>query len=157
MEKQIEVRKRTGLTRKIAVLAGPLVLQNMSHTLLGVVDTYFVSRISTETLAAVGLSSVMFFAVLMLFRSTANSTVVFVGRAHGERDNAKIGVAVWRSLNMVAWLAEDAEMISIRPKEPENQSLFLSRQVQQNVAWVALVILPLFFVVGGVVTWWRRR
>ena len=33
----------------------------------------------------------------------------------------------------------------------------LSRQVQQNVAWVALVILPLFFVVAGVVSWWRRR
>ena len=60
-------------------------------------------------------------------------------------------------LNIVAWLAEDADMISIRPKEPENQSLFLSRQVQQNVAWVALVIVPLFFVVAGVVTWWRRR
>jgi ABC-type uncharacterized transport system involved in gliding motility auxiliary subunit len=60
-------------------------------------------------------------------------------------------------LNVVAWLAEDADLISIRPKEPENQSLFLSRQVQQNVAWVALVILPLFFVVAGVVSWWRRR
>jgi len=60
-------------------------------------------------------------------------------------------------LNLVAWLAEDADLISIRPKEPENQSLFLSRQVQQNVAWVALVILPLIFVIAGVVTWWRRR
>jgi ABC-type uncharacterized transport system involved in gliding motility auxiliary subunit len=60
-------------------------------------------------------------------------------------------------LNAVAWLAEDADLISIRPKEPENQALFLSRQVQQNVAWVALVILPGFFVVLGVVTWWRRR
>jgi ABC-type uncharacterized transport system involved in gliding motility auxiliary subunit len=60
-------------------------------------------------------------------------------------------------LNMVAWLAEDADLISIRPKEPENQSLFLSRQKQQMVAWVALVILPLGFVIAGVVTWWRRR
>jgi len=60
-------------------------------------------------------------------------------------------------LNVVAWLAEDADLISIRPKDSENQSLFLSRQVQQNVAWVALVILPLIFVVAGVVTWWRRR
>jgi ABC-type uncharacterized transport system involved in gliding motility auxiliary subunit len=60
-------------------------------------------------------------------------------------------------LNVVAWLAEDADLISIRPKEPENQALFLSRQVQQNVAWMALVLLPAFFVVAGVVTWWRRR
>jgi len=60
-------------------------------------------------------------------------------------------------LNAVAWLAEDADLISIRPKEPENQAMFLSRQVQQNVAWLALVVLPGFFVVLGVVTWWRRR
>jgi ABC-type uncharacterized transport system involved in gliding motility auxiliary subunit len=60
-------------------------------------------------------------------------------------------------LNVVAWLAEDADLISIRPKEPENQSLFLSRQAQQNVAWIALVLLPGIFVILGVVTWWRRR
>jgi ABC-type uncharacterized transport system involved in gliding motility auxiliary subunit len=60
-------------------------------------------------------------------------------------------------LNTIAWLVEDADLISIRPKEPENQALFLSRQVQQNVAWLALVILPGLFVVAGVVTWWGRR
>jgi ABC-type uncharacterized transport system involved in gliding motility auxiliary subunit len=60
-------------------------------------------------------------------------------------------------LNSVAWLAEDADLISIRPKEPENQALFLSRAVTQNVAWAALVILPGFFVVAGIASWWRRR
>ena len=60
-------------------------------------------------------------------------------------------------LNTVAWLAEDADMISIRPKEPENQALFLSRQAQQNVAWGALVILPGLFVIAGIARWWRRR
>lgn len=95
----------TGLTRQVAFLAAPLVLQNLSQTLLGVVDTFFVSRIGTEALAAVGLASVMFFAVMMLFRGTANSTVAFVGRAHGEGNDAKIGVAVWRSLNMILWLS----------------------------------------------------
>ena len=98
-------RARASLTWQVAALAAPLVLQNLSHTLLGVVDTFFVSRLGTEALAAVGLASVMFFAVLMLFRGTANSTVVFVGRAFGEQDNAKIGASVWRSLNMIAWLS----------------------------------------------------
>ncbi len=105
MENQSESQNQGGLTWEVLVLAGPLVLQNISQTLLGVVDTYFVSRISTESLAAVGLSVVMFFAVLMLFRGTANGTIVFIGRAHGARDDAKIGEAVWRSLNMIAWLS----------------------------------------------------
>jgi ABC-type uncharacterized transport system involved in gliding motility auxiliary subunit len=60
-------------------------------------------------------------------------------------------------LNLVAWLAEDADLISIRPKEPENQSLFLSQQRKLLVSVIALVILPLGFVITGVVTWWRRR
>ena len=60
-------------------------------------------------------------------------------------------------LNTVAWLAEDADLISIRPKEPENQALFLSRSTQQNVAWTALLLIPGFFVVAGIVSWWRRR
>ncbi len=94
---------RTGLMWQVAILAGPLVLQNLSHTLLGVIDTYFVSRISTDSLAAVGLSGVMFFAVLMLFRGMANSTIVFVGRDFGEGDDAKIGRDIWRVLNMVGW------------------------------------------------------
>ena len=92
------------LTWQVAALAAPLILQNLSQTLLGVVDTYFVSRIGTDAVAAVGLSSVMFFAVLMLFRSTANSTVVFVGRAYGAGDNDKVGLAIWRSINMIGWL-----------------------------------------------------
>lgn len=95
----------TGLTRKIALLAGPLILQNLSYALLGVTDTFFVSRISTEAVGAVGLASVLFFALMLLFRSTAASSVVFVGRAHGAGDNWGIGEAVWRLLNMVALLS----------------------------------------------------
>ena len=49
------------LTRTIAVLAGPLILQNLSYALLGVTDTFFVSRISTEAVGAVGLAGVLFF------------------------------------------------------------------------------------------------
>lgn len=95
------VSTKTGVTLEVAKLAGPLILLNMSQTLLGVADTYFVSRLSTDAVAAVGLASVIYFAVFTFFRSIANSTIVFVGRAHGENDAPKVGTAVWRSLNMI--------------------------------------------------------
>jgi ABC-type uncharacterized transport system involved in gliding motility auxiliary subunit len=60
-------------------------------------------------------------------------------------------------LNSVAWLAEDADLISIRPKEPEDQKLFLTRDQQSSVMWLALVLLPGLFVVLGIASWWRRR
>jgi ABC-type uncharacterized transport system involved in gliding motility auxiliary subunit len=60
-------------------------------------------------------------------------------------------------LNVVAWLSEDADLISIRPREPEDQRLFLSRDQQWWVAAGALAVIPGIFVVLGGWTWWRRR
>jgi gliding motility-associatede transport system auxiliary component len=60
-------------------------------------------------------------------------------------------------LNTVAWLAQDPDLISIRPKEPDDQRMFLTQQQQWNVSMLALVLLPGLFVVLGISAWWRRR
>jgi multidrug resistance protein, MATE family len=96
---------KQGLNKTILLLAAPLIFQNLSYTLLGVTDTFFVSQVSTEAVAAVGLAGVMFFAVMMLFRSTASSSIVFVGRAHGAKNDKAVGEAIWNVLNMVALLS----------------------------------------------------
>ena len=82
--------------------------------------------------------------------------------AFGDADfasNALLGFQGNRDffLNAVAWLAEDADLISIRPKEPEDQRMFLSQTQQQTIALLALVLLPGLFVGLGVWTWWKRR
>jgi ABC-type uncharacterized transport system involved in gliding motility auxiliary subunit len=61
------------------------------------------------------------------------------------------------ALNTVAWLAQDVDLISIRPREPDDQRMFLTEQQRQTVAWLSLVLLPGLFVVLGVSSWWRRR
>jgi ABC-type uncharacterized transport system involved in gliding motility auxiliary subunit len=60
-------------------------------------------------------------------------------------------------LNAVAWLAQDVDLISIRPKEPEDQRLVLTREQQQNVAILALILIPGLFIVLGIREWWSRR
>jgi ABC-type uncharacterized transport system involved in gliding motility auxiliary subunit len=60
-------------------------------------------------------------------------------------------------LNTVAWLSQDVDLISIRPKEPEDQRLFLKRSQSWMATLLALVLLPGLFIVLGVVVWWRRR
>jgi ABC-type uncharacterized transport system involved in gliding motility auxiliary subunit len=60
-------------------------------------------------------------------------------------------------VNTVAWLAQDPDLISIRPREPDDQRLFLTQQQQGNVWMVSIVLLPLALVAGGVYSWWRRR
>jgi ABC-type uncharacterized transport system involved in gliding motility auxiliary subunit len=60
-------------------------------------------------------------------------------------------------LNTVAWLAQDSDLISIRPREPDDQRMMLSENQQLLVWLLAIVLLPGAFIVLGVGTWWRRR
>jgi ABC-type uncharacterized transport system involved in gliding motility auxiliary subunit len=60
-------------------------------------------------------------------------------------------------LNAIAWLAQDQDLIAIRPKEPDDQRLFLTRDQQQLVWLLALFGFPGVFVVLGIAVWWRRR
>ena len=60
-------------------------------------------------------------------------------------------------LNTVAWLAEDADLISIRPREPDDQRLFLTEAQQTFMMVLAVFLIPGLFVVWGIAAWWRRR
>ena len=101
----ISAIKKQSIMKQVAFLAVPLMLQNLSFTLLGVADTFFVSKVSTEAVAAVGLAGVMFYAIALLFRTAGTSAVVFVGRAHGSGDDDRLGESVWHVLNMVFYLS----------------------------------------------------
>ncbi len=60
-------------------------------------------------------------------------------------------------LNTIAWLAEDADLITIRPRDPEDQRLDISLRQQWSIYLLALLLLPGLFIVLGIRTWWTRR
>lgn len=59
--------------------------------------------------------------------------------------------------NMVNWLTSDEDLISIRPKEPTNQTLNMNAQRQVSMFWLSVVFFPLAVVAMGLGTWWKRR
>ena len=60
-------------------------------------------------------------------------------------------------LNTVAWLSQDADLISIRPKDPENHRVSMTPLERTVVNTASLAFLPGFFIVAGIVGWWLRR
>jgi gliding motility-associatede transport system auxiliary component len=60
-------------------------------------------------------------------------------------------------LNMLNWLSSDEDLISIRPKEPEDRRLSLNRQQMSTVFYSSVVFLPLAVIAAGIGVWWRRR
>ena len=59
--------------------------------------------------------------------------------------------------NMVNWLSSDEDLISIRPKMPEDRPLNISGRNLTSIFWLSFVIFPLGVVAIGMATWWKRR
>jgi ABC-type uncharacterized transport system involved in gliding motility auxiliary subunit len=73
--------------------------------------------------------------------------------------NAVIGIQGNRDLfmNIVGWLSQQENLISIRPTEPDDRRITLTAAQQSNIIWLSLLVLPAAVFGTGVYTWWRRR
>jgi ABC-type uncharacterized transport system involved in gliding motility auxiliary subunit len=60
-------------------------------------------------------------------------------------------------LNMLNWLSSDEDLISIRPKEPEDRRISLTQAQFRMLRAVSQFMLPLIVIVSGVMIWWKRR
>jgi ABC-type uncharacterized transport system involved in gliding motility auxiliary subunit len=61
------------------------------------------------------------------------------------------------ALNMVNWLTSDEDLISIRPKDPEDRRLQLTVSQMRVLMWLNLIMIPLCALAAGISVWWRRR
>ena len=59
--------------------------------------------------------------------------------------------------NTVNWLCSDEDLISIRPKTPEDRRITMTRAQLNMVRLVSQFVLPLIVIAGGIFVWWRRR
>lgn len=60
-------------------------------------------------------------------------------------------------LNTMNWLSSDEDLISIRPKEPEDRRLTLTRRQMNLVFYLSVIGFPAIVIIAGLGVWWRRR
>ncbi|MHB8501900.1 MAG: GldG family protein [Candidatus Acidiferrales bacterium] len=61
------------------------------------------------------------------------------------------------ALNAMNWLSSDEDMISIRPKEPEDRRITMTKAQMNWVRVTSQFLFPLAVVIVGFSVWWRRR
>jgi ABC-type uncharacterized transport system involved in gliding motility auxiliary subunit len=73
--------------------------------------------------------------------------------------NAYLGFAGNRDLlmNMVGWLSQQENLISIRPKEADDRRITVTASQQLAIRWFSLLVVPALVFGSGVYSWWRRR
>ncbi len=60
-------------------------------------------------------------------------------------------------LNTISWLAQQENLIAIRPREPDDRRLTLTADQQRRVFWLSILFIPAATMGAGVYAWWRRR
>jgi len=72
--------------------------------------------------------------------------------------NVALGISGNRDLfmNAVSWLAQQENLIAIRPKEADDRRVMMTASQQFQVLLMAILI-PLAVLGSGVYAWWRRR
>ena len=73
--------------------------------------------------------------------------------------NGSLGIQGNRdlALNTINWLAQQENLISIRPRQPEDRRITLTADQQLRITWMSLLMIPAAVIGAGLVTWWRRR
>jgi len=59
--------------------------------------------------------------------------------------------------NAVDWLAQDENLISIRPKTGTNRSVSLTDAQAALYKWIDIGLIPGIVILTGIVVWWKRR
>ncbi len=86
------------------------------------------------------------------------SRVVVVGDSDFA-SNAALGIQGNRdmALNIANWLAQQENLIAIRPHDPQDRRIQLTEDQTQRIFWIALLIIPGVLLGNGVRVWWKRR
>lgn len=60
-------------------------------------------------------------------------------------------------LNTFNWLTADEDLISIRPKDPDDRRINLNGRQLATLFYLTLIALPLIVIGSGFMVWWKRR
>jgi ABC-type uncharacterized transport system involved in gliding motility auxiliary subunit len=60
-------------------------------------------------------------------------------------------------LNMANWLAQQENLIAIRPRNPEDRPINITADQQRMVMWFTMAIVPALLFGNAVRVWWKRR
>jgi ABC-type uncharacterized transport system involved in gliding motility auxiliary subunit len=60
-------------------------------------------------------------------------------------------------LNIVNWLAQQENLIAVRPRDPEDRRITVTAGQDRMIFWFAVFVMPGLILLAGVQAWWRRR
>lgn len=111
------------ITRHLLRTSSFMLVTMVFQTLYFLIDLYWVGRLGTEAVAAVGIAGNVTFAVLALTQMLAVGTTTVVAHAMGRRDAREAGVAFNQSQGLAAAVGAGLLVIGLAAREPYVNSM----------------------------------
>ncbi len=153
----VAVGSPPGGFREVVTLAYPVVLTQISATLMGVVDSAMVGRLGATQLAAVGFGSIWLWTIFSLLYGTASGVQTFVSQADGAGRPRQCGQWAWQALYTIAPVGLLFVIVlmpligplleSLGPSESlrESAAPYLSMRLPGEVAMAVSMVFTSFF------------
>ncbi|MGE3497663.1 MAG: MATE family efflux transporter [Candidatus Binatia bacterium] len=87
---------RPGGVRELIGLALPVILTNLSQTLMMAIDAAMVGRLGASALGAVGYGGIWYWTAMSAFSGAATGVQTFVAQAHGSAAHERCGRWAWQ-------------------------------------------------------------
>jgi MATE family multidrug resistance protein len=121
-----------GGVREVARLAYPIVLTQMSQTLMHVVDGIFVGRLGAAELGALGFAGIWLWTVFSIFSGAATGVQTFVSQAWGAGDERSCGRWAWQGIYAIVPAAALAVASFVLIADPLWGALGASGKVREH-------------------------
>ena len=101
------------INRAIYLLSIPMILEMVMESLFAVVDVYFVSKVSVDAVATVGLTESVMMIVYSIAIGLSMAATAVVARRIGEKDPKKAGDAAFQSILISAIFSVAISIVGI--------------------------------------------
>ncbi len=147
---------RGGGIREVIALALPVVLTQLSTSLMGVVDSAMVGRLGPTELAAVGFGGIWLWTLFSILYGTASGVQTFVSQADGAGDARSCGPWVWQGcyallpagvvlLALLVWLLEPAlELLGPSAEMRALTADYVRARLIGDLGYIAVMLLNSF-------------
>jgi len=131
------------ILKMIVVLAAPAIVENFFQTILGFVDTYFVSQIGINEVTAVGVTNAILAIYLAIFMSIGVSTNVYIAKYIGSNQIEKAGKVAKQSILLCVIIGLLFGIITFLFAEPLLKLMGIEKTVlDQGVIYFKIVAIP---------------
>jgi len=146
-----------GGLREVFALALPVVVQQISATAMGVVDSAMVGRLGATELAAVGFGSIWMWTVFAIVYGTTSGVQTFVSQRDGAGRSRECGAWAWHGVYALApaalaivllaapWIGTLLAWLGPSPALQQAALGYVSMRLPGEVAFALLMVFTAFF------------